>query len=219
MNAADVIDVTRLGVTFRASRRTVAHLDWTISLLALAYPKATLRIIQSPYNTGVKASAGTHDYDACFDVEIVGLDWLRAQTFLRKCGWAAWVRQPPLFTWHIHMISLGYPGQVGVYVPGQVADYYAHRDGLAGHRTDPTWHPKDIDSTVFDFDEWEREMEEAMPFTDWPQKDQDALVQAVTDKILNTELGNGSTVRNNIRKAGDTKALAKEIAAEVKALP
>ena len=56
------------------------------------------------------------------------------------------------------MVSLGYPGQVGIYVPGQVADYYAHRSGLAGHVADTSWHPTDIDSTIFDYAAWEAEV-------------------------------------------------------------
>lgn len=153
-NAADVITVTRAGKTFRCTRRTAAHIDYTIERLAKREPDARLYIIQPCYNVGVKASAGTHDYDACLDVQIIGLDWWAAQRFLRQCGWAAWLRYPPTFTWHIHMVSLGYPGRVGIYVPGQVADYYAHRNGLVGHAADSSWHPVDISATVFDYPAW-----------------------------------------------------------------
>lgn len=156
-NPAQIITVTRCGKTFRAARRTVAHLDYTLERLAREHPGASLRIIQPSFNTGVPASAGTHDYDACFDVEIVGLDWWAAQEFLRKCGWAAWYRFPPAFGKHLHMISLGYPGKVGIFVPGQVDDYYRHALGLKGqHNTDAdrSWHPPNIAATVFDYDAW-----------------------------------------------------------------
>lgn len=153
-DAAELITLIFGGRTFRASRRTAAHLAWTAEQLEQEYPDARMVVKQGCYSTGVAASAGTHDFDAVLDVQIVGLGWDEAQKFLRECGWAAWVRSPPAFPWHIHMISLGYPGQVGIYVPGQVADYYAHRSGLAGHVADPTWHPADIDSTVFDYDAW-----------------------------------------------------------------
>ena len=153
-DAAEVIWVTFGGKTFRCTRRTAAHLLWTAERLEERYPSAYIYVMQGSYNTGVKASAGTHDFDAVLDVQIVGMEWKEAQIFLRQCGWAAWVREPPTFGWHIHMVSLGYPGQVGIYVPGQVEDYYAHRSGLAGHAPDPSWHPADIDSTIFDYDAW-----------------------------------------------------------------
>lgn len=133
-------------------RRTGAHLDHTIEVLARVHPGAKLHIIQSAYNTGVAASAGTHDKDACLDVYIEGLDWWTSQAFLRKLGWAAWYRYPPSFGRHIHMISLGYgSAPVGRFVPGQVSDYYNHKTGLVGHKNDPSWHPADISSTVFDY--------------------------------------------------------------------
>ena len=160
--AADVIWTRHVGRVFKATRRTAAHIEWTIAELAKAHPAARLSIIQTCYNTGVSASAGTHDFDAVLDVQIVGLDWFTAQGWLRAHGWAAWVRQPPTFSWHIHMVSLGYPGRVGVFVPGQVADYYNNRTGLAGHAADNTWHPADIDSTIFDYPAWLRDQEDEM---------------------------------------------------------
>lgn len=148
------------GSSFTCSRRTAAHLDYTKKRLAARAKKDgvayRLEIIQGSYNTGVAASAGTHDFDAVLDVRIVDMPWLKAQRFLRSLGWAAWYRYPPLFSEHIHMISLGYTTKVGIYVPGQVSDYYAHKTGLVGHAPDPTWHPADIDATIFDYDRYFR---------------------------------------------------------------
>lgn len=42
-----------------------------------------------------------------------------------------------------------------------------------------------------------------------------AAKQAVKD-LLATELGNGATVQNNLRRAGDTKALAEALAEAVR---
>jgi hypothetical protein len=148
---AQVTTTTLNGITFRAGRRTAAHLAWTDEQLAAK--GKTLRILQPPYNSNVPASKGTHDFDGVVDVEVQGMAWEDAQTELRALGWAAWFRPytPGLWGAHIHMVSLGCPGPVGVYVPGQVSDYYARLSGLKGHAADPTWHPADIDSTVFDY--------------------------------------------------------------------
>lgn len=112
----DLITVTRLGHAFQASRRTVAHLDWTIKRLRRRWPHARLIIIQTCYHSGVEASAGTHDFDACFDFRIVGLPWPLAQRFLRNAGWAAWWRHTgewaPKDAWHIHAVSIP-PGLAG----------------------------------------------------------------------------------------------------------
>ena len=149
-NPAEVIEVTVAGSTFRACRFCAAHITDTAQHLP------GLRIIQPPWNLGVAASAGTHDKCACFDVYDLDFDWLGTQRRLRELGWAAWYREatPGLWGNHVHMVSLGCPAPQGVFVPGQIADYYDHRTGLKGHATDPTWHPKNIDATVFDYDAW-----------------------------------------------------------------
>ncbi len=154
------------GQFFKCSRRTAAHLDYTIAELKKVNPQAVFHIIQGCYNTTVSASAGTHDYDAVLDVAIAGMDWNVAQLFLRRHGWAAWWRKPPTFTNHIHMVSLGYTSRVGVFVPGQVSDYYANRSGLVGHAMDPTPHPDP--QWVFDFYEYLGEnREDQMQKEDW----------------------------------------------------
>lgn len=137
-------------------RRTAAHLDATIIRLRKVAPDAELRLLQSAYNTGVDASAGTHNLDAVNDWEIVGMGWWDAQAFMRRCGWAAWYRHAPEFpAEHIHGISLGYgDAPVGVFVPGQVTDYYNHAFGLKDQHEpgcDKSWYPPDIDATVFKY--------------------------------------------------------------------
>lgn len=158
------------GVTFKSTERTAAHLQSTITQLAKAHPGTRLRIIQPCYNTTVAASAGTHDYDAVFDFEIVGMDWWAAQRFLRTQGWACWFRHNGTWaneaSWHIHAISLGYPGKVGKYIDGglslygrrvatsQVEDYFNHAFGLANQhrpRSDTSWFPPDINATIFNY--------------------------------------------------------------------
>ena len=110
MTLAKVTRHTVAGTTFLSCDRTAAHLSWTVAELKRVHPFARLLIIQPCYNTGVSASAGTHDYDAVFDVKIDGLGWWDAQLFLRRCGWAAWFRHDGLWAspkaWHIHMASI-----------------------------------------------------------------------------------------------------------------
>lgn len=183
----ELIWITFGGKTFRCSVRTAAHLLWTQQELDKKHPGCKITVFQGCYNIGVLLSVGTHDKDRVLDVAIVGLDWAEAQRFLRAHGWAAWVREPPAFDWHIHMISLGGTTEVGVFVPGQIDDYYRHTFGLKNqHNTDldKSWFPgddgpppwpigtpeqwrKDIDATLFDFALWERELEDDMQQEDW----------------------------------------------------
>jgi hypothetical protein len=184
VDGAEVIEVTFGGQTFRAGRRTAAHLLWTAERLQEREPGALLVVIQPPYNEGVDASAGTHDGDGVLDVAVTGLDWFPAQRFLRECGWAAWYRFPPSFSHHIHMISLGCPGPLGVFVPGQILDYYNHAFGLANQHdpgSDTSWFPDDIDATIFDYPAWE----DRMTPDDW-----DKLRRIVREEIDATEVPN-----------------------------
>lgn len=167
------------GQTFRASRRTFAHLRKTNAALQQKHPGCYIRIIQPCYSdpTIFTRSAGTHDEDCTLDVEIEGMSsseaqWNAAQMFLRSHGWAAFYRTPAQgFGRHIHMISIppgiatnrptlteinrGFTGrglEVGAFVPAQVDDYYNHALGLKGQHdygTDPSWHPTNIGATIF----------------------------------------------------------------------
>jgi hypothetical protein len=186
---------------FQCSKATANHLDYTKQRLAKQHPSARLIIIQGCYHDDVDVSAGTHDKDRCLDVMIVGLTWSAAQRFLRSCGWAAWWRKPSQGPWsdHIHMCSLVHPHlaiPVGVFVPGQIEDYYLHAFGLAGMHNvdlDKSWFPgdegrppwpvgtpaqwrADIDKTLDDFYAWEKELEDDMPSpVDWTKDDWNAV--------------------------------------------
>src|SRR4051794_20287793 len=84
------------------SPRSVAHLEFTAQRAAKR--GGTLQVIQSAYHQGVKASAGTHDWDAVYDFRVDGFEWDDAQRFLRRWGWAAWHRTPDQGDWtdHVH---------------------------------------------------------------------------------------------------------------------
>lgn len=172
---------TMYGGVVKGSRRSIAHLEATNAACRKQFG-CDLVVIQSAYNTGVSASAGTHDLDKVYDAYIPGADWWGMQKFFRKEGWAAWYRYPPSFGEHIHMVSLGGNTKVGIYVPGQIADYYAHRNGLAGHAADTSWHPDDIASTIFDYDAWKADQD--MAYNDWPKADRNALVHDVADQVV-----------------------------------
>jgi hypothetical protein len=187
-NPAEVITVTLGDKTFRAGRRTVAHIKWTIDELAREHPGAHFHIIQPCYNDGVGASQGTHDLDGCIDVDIVGLDGIQTQTFMRRKGWASWYRTPAQgFSPHNHAASLGCPGPVGLFVDGglstvgrrvassQYEDYRFHAFGLEGMHapgSDTSWFPPDIDATYF--------QEDDMPAPkDWDAEDWAAIKRNV----------------------------------------
>ena len=172
MGACDKIlysDKGQFGQACFVGRRTAAHLDFTKERLDKAHPDCRLVIIQSAFNTDVEKSKGSHDFDAALDVFIEGMDFTQAQTFLRKCGWAAWHRTPPAFSHHIHMVSLGCTCRMGDLVPGQISDYLATppRNGLGDHSVDNTFHPDDISKTVFDFEEWQKQIGDEMRQEDW----------------------------------------------------
>lgn len=160
------------------SLRTIAHLDY-LDYLSVKKFGVHITVMQPSFNTGVAASEGTHDFDACLDVWIPGVSGNTQQRFFRANGAGAYYRTPAQgFVEHIHYLTLpphrdasnvsrnyaagGY--RVGKYVDGgwslhgravassQIADYYSHRTALSGHAHDPSWFPADISQTIFDLD-------------------------------------------------------------------
>lgn len=165
------------GRTIQGSFRTLCHLN-RLNNLALKRFGVQIIVIQRDWNTGVAASAGTHDYDSTFDLWIPGVNPWRQQRFFRHNGFAGWTRKPPAFGWHYHGFTLPpregksisddfkvHGFKVGTYVDGgysrygrlvassQIADYYNHAYGLAGQHgagSDRTKFPKHIPNTIFD---------------------------------------------------------------------
>ena len=210
---------TIYGGNVYGSLRSIAHLDQT-SKHAENRLGHQVDVMQSAYNVGYPPSAGTHDYDAVYDVFISGVEWLDTQRFFRAEGWAAWWRYPPTFVNHVHMISLGYTTRVGIYVPGQVDDYYAHRDGMSGHHPDNTWHPDDIRETIFDYDTWVENEEADMPLNEHDLRQirqifNEELKQAMPDiaaEVMGSKVDKeGSTARAALRAAKGTPALIKDL--------
>jgi hypothetical protein len=155
---------TIYGKPVKGSLRTICHFD-RLNNLSIKVFDREIEIIQSPFNSDIEASAGTHDFDAVADVYIPGIGWWRQQRFFRANGFGCWYRHPPLFGNHIHGFTLppwvgksrgddfaqnGF--KVGVWVPGQLEDYYKEAFGLADQHTpgsDNSWFPDNKRATIF----------------------------------------------------------------------
>jgi hypothetical protein len=214
-----VITVNFGGKFFRCSQRTYAALLHMQARLSRKHPRARIRVIQPCYNTGVALSAGTHDFDATLDIQIVGLTWTETQWFARECGWAAWWRHTGDWAspgaWHVHMTLLGAQEagcEVGEFIPGQVDDYYHDRDGLADHLPDPTRHPVNISATVFRYASW---LEANMQLTD---KQLDQIADRVITKLLATNVGPDSDkvpIRTALYRASNVPDMIRTVASKL----
>lgn len=160
------------------SFRTLCHLNRLNNLSVKKFGKQ-ITVIQRDYNTTVAASAGTHDFDATFDLWIYGVDGWVQQRFFRTNGLGCWLRYPPKFGFHIHGFTLpphvgtsfvddfkngGF--KVGKYIDGgysiygklvtsaQLSDVYNKKSGLAGHAHDPSWYPPSTQATIFNLNQY-----------------------------------------------------------------
>ncbi|MFI6133676.1 peptidoglycan-binding protein [Micromonospora sp. NPDC051141] len=107
-----------------------------------------LGLTQGSYNTGVGASAGTHDGGGALDISVSGLSSATRTDVLRRLrtvGFAAWYRTPDQGDWgyHIHAIALADTDQ-STGAQNQAGDYYLGRNGLANRAPDdgPVVSPK-----------------------------------------------------------------------------
>lgn len=110
----------------------------------LGYNPRSLTIVQGSYNAGgVGASAGTHDGGGA--VDLTPANWQDKVHALRAVGFAAWHRTaiPGVWSEHVHCILIG-NAKLSPAAAAQVVDYRNHRDGLADHGPDNTWHPDPI---------------------------------------------------------------------------
>ena len=110
----------------------------------LGYRPLSLDVLQGSYNPGgVGASAGTHDGGGA--VDLTPLEWQHKVRALRAVGFAAWHRPaiPGLWGEHVHAVLIG-NDKLSPAAQAQVRDYREHRNGLADHAPDPSWHPDPI---------------------------------------------------------------------------
>lgn len=171
---------TMYGGEVKGTIRHIAHLDRMNNLAKARYGEEVV-VIQSAWNTTIRASAGTHDKDMTADLMIPNVSWWEQQRFFRRNGFGCWYRQttPGLWSNHIHGFTLphvvgtnvsddwfahGY--KVGIYVDGgisvngrtmtssQIQDYYNHAFGLKDQHakgSDHSWFPPSIEATIFDY--------------------------------------------------------------------
>lgn len=131
--------------------RTRTALEWVDTRFHSKTGKR-VELAQGSYNSGVSASAGTHDGGGVVDCRTVPLTKKERQTLvhlLKRAGFAAWFRPAAPGVWgeHIHACLLGtsrrkYHKTMSSGARHQCDAYLAGRDGLAGNRVDDTYRPK-----------------------------------------------------------------------------
>jgi hypothetical protein len=119
----------------RLDQRTVAML-----IEAEKLAKVPFVLSQGSYNTGVAASAGTHDGGGAVDISVHALNSTQRAAVvlaLRQVGFAAWLRTPEQGNWpyHIHGIAAG-DQDLSRGAAFQVAEYARKRNGLANRGAD-----------------------------------------------------------------------------------
>jgi hypothetical protein len=170
---------TTSGKRVTGSLRTIAMLDHLNHLAKKRFGRGII-VYQGPYNTTVKISAGTHDYDACLDIWIPGVPGYVQQRFVRANGGGGFYRLLAQgFLPHIHFFVLPHRHgsdvsrdymlagfKVGYLVDGgwstkgrvisssQIKDYYTGKDALADHAHDTSWFPPSIKATIFNLHEY-----------------------------------------------------------------
>lgn len=183
------------GVRFTGSMRTVCHAAWLME--EAKKDGLTWQVIQPPYNSGVSASAGTHDLDAASDSRLLGIGWPEGQVWLRKRGLDCWWRHTGSWSspsaWHFHGFpepaGFKFATSVGIFLPAQLVDYHNHAFGLAGMHvpgSDHSWYPPNIHATAFNLAAFIRtKQEETMEYKDWSDKSKAQLANDVADAIWN----------------------------------
>ncbi len=210
----EVISFTLGGRTSRATRRGFALL-WEFERRAQKrWPGCVFRIVQPAFNTGVTASAGTHDKADVWDWVLDGVDNWRAESNLaRACGLADWVRDPSQgFAWHHHAVGRGLPlDMYGDLVPGQLVDYGNHALGLRGG------HAFGSDPQCFTVGQLTHTVEPIFNYAQWKQDNMQldpAQIAEIADKavakLLATELtlsdGSVVDVQQAFRRAAQVPA-------------
>lgn len=166
---------------------------------------------------GADASAGYHDGGGCIDLRVWDLTETQVQAVIHATRWGgagSWLRDAKHggFDPHIHLV-LGTDHGLSSGAAWQWINYINGGDGLSGSGRD--YHPRPTPLVTVPPDSL---MEEPMTPDDLDKiraivQDEAAKAAAAAVKaLLETELGNGDTVRNNLRRAGDTKTIAQAVA-------
>lgn len=190
--------------------------DWWLGVLdALTFaPTITQGAWMTLNGGGALDSAGYHDGGGCFDLRVWDLTDKQVSTLIRTIrahGAAAWLRNPQHGGFddpHIHLV-LGTDADIDDGAAYQWRDYIADGDGMGGRDYHPRPNPLVLTPPEVD-----------MPLN----KDDLDKIEAIATKaataavlaLLDTKLGNDDTVRNNLRRAGDTKQIAQDVARLVK---
>ena len=127
------------GFTFDA--RTAAMIAW-----AEAHAGFAFTIMQGSYNTGVAASAGTHNGGGAVDFSTKNLSPAKLNTMLgslKDAGFAAWHRTAIAGVWpdHVHCIAINGP-DLAPLAAAQVKSFLAGRNGMADNGVDKSYRPK-----------------------------------------------------------------------------
>lgn len=160
------------------------------------------------------ASAGVHSQGGAFDVsDLVGdQDVWVARQMGADATWARRAAQG--FVPHLHGVLRGCPhNEPGRY---QIDAVDAGFNGLgAGGRGGMDDGPRPLSKRSWrEGIAWALEQGDDMPYTEQELR---AIVRSEIEAVLAEKQGNGYTLGQNIRRAGDTKELAKEIAKEIEA--
>jgi hypothetical protein len=105
----------------------------------------TLHVTQGSYNTGVGASAGTHDGGGALDLSVHGMTPARINVVLKAlkdAGFATWHRHAIAGVWpeHIHAVAIGCKDLAPV-AERQVAAYLSGHDGMKLNEHDRSYRP------------------------------------------------------------------------------
>lgn len=129
-------------VSFRGVKvdvRTRVMIERAESFMRKMGISSKLSFSQGSFNSGVSASAGTHDGGGALDIRIGGFSSATADNVvkaLRMAGFAAWRRGVnDSFSPHIHAIGIGNRKATQV-AKNQVVEYFRGGDGLVGSRGD-----------------------------------------------------------------------------------
>jgi hypothetical protein len=135
------------------NRRSLGLHKQSITVYHVLGGKRSVEVVQGSYSTSIKASAGTHRGGGAEDCFLSGpvskTEYLKFQKAQRFCGGASFYR-PELYSngvkvWddHCHTGWLG-DREASYDLQKQFTDYYAHKNALASHLPDKTWHPSTI---------------------------------------------------------------------------